>query len=330
MSKGKHIYTAAEISSYHAGTMPLRQMHELEKAALADPFLADALEGYLHSKDTAGEIRSLTERMGEAMGKSKMRRMFFTTSWARVAAMIVLIAGGAYVLYTLKIQDIDRPIAMHEQTKPHLAPDTTLFMDSPGKKQEQVKPLLQEATQPTERVLADNNSTKPASTVTKQPGVKVFQRQASEQEASIVYFGETNTDTEISPQAAASIARASKMDSALSIEKSKRELSTAARKNALTRAAIKKDTAISVGLSQPADFKKYMGKYSERMHAISGLTDSIHIELAFKLDTLFKPAEIRIIQSNCAACNSEAIRLLMQGPPWSGSPGDTTRVQLSW
>ena len=330
MSKGKHIYTAAEISRYHAGTMPSRQMHELEKAALEDPFLADALEGYLHSKDTPGEIRSLTERMRESTGKSKVRRMFFATSWARVAAMIGLIAGGAYVLYTLKIQDIDRPIAMHEQTKTSLSPDTTLFTDSPGKKPEQVTPLLQEATQPTESVLADNSSTKPATAVEKQPVAKVFKSQAPEQEAGIVYFGEKTTDSVISPLAATSIARASKMDSTLSIEKAKKEVSAAARKNVLTRAAMTKGTGMPVALSQPADFEKYIAEYSEKMHALSGRTDSIHIDLAFKLDSINKPAEIRIIKSNCAECNSEAIRLLMQGPPWLGSPGDTTRVQLTW
>ena len=39
-------YTATELMSYHAGTMPPAQMHELEKAALNDPLLQEALDGY--------------------------------------------------------------------------------------------------------------------------------------------------------------------------------------------------------------------------------------------------------------------------------------------
>jgi hypothetical protein len=39
-------YTAADIEKYHRGLLSPAEMNELEKAALDDPFLADALEGY--------------------------------------------------------------------------------------------------------------------------------------------------------------------------------------------------------------------------------------------------------------------------------------------
>ncbi len=39
-------FTAADIEKYHKGLLSAKERHDLEKAALDDPFLADALEGY--------------------------------------------------------------------------------------------------------------------------------------------------------------------------------------------------------------------------------------------------------------------------------------------
>ena len=39
-------FTASDIEKYHKGLLSAQEKHALEKAALDDPFLADALEGY--------------------------------------------------------------------------------------------------------------------------------------------------------------------------------------------------------------------------------------------------------------------------------------------
>ena len=41
----KH-FNAYDIERYHKGLLSPKERHDLEKAALDDPFLADALEGY--------------------------------------------------------------------------------------------------------------------------------------------------------------------------------------------------------------------------------------------------------------------------------------------
>jgi hypothetical protein len=38
-------YTAADLQRYVQGKLSAREMHAMEKAALDDPFLADAMEG---------------------------------------------------------------------------------------------------------------------------------------------------------------------------------------------------------------------------------------------------------------------------------------------
>ena len=50
--KEKNInYTARDIQEYLAGNLSPQQMHAIEKAALDDPFLAEAMEGYEAGKD---------------------------------------------------------------------------------------------------------------------------------------------------------------------------------------------------------------------------------------------------------------------------------------
>ena len=46
------VYTAGDIEQYLAGNLLPMQMHAMEKAALDDPFLAEAIEGYQGMKDT--------------------------------------------------------------------------------------------------------------------------------------------------------------------------------------------------------------------------------------------------------------------------------------
>ena len=45
-SPGHKIYSAADIERYYNGLMSASERHALEKAALEDPFLSDAFEGY--------------------------------------------------------------------------------------------------------------------------------------------------------------------------------------------------------------------------------------------------------------------------------------------
>ncbi len=66
-------YTAADIEKYHRGLLSPGEMNQLEKAALDDPFLADALEGY---KTTAANISSdlseLEKKLEERVADKKV------------------------------------------------------------------------------------------------------------------------------------------------------------------------------------------------------------------------------------------------------------------
>ena len=61
--------TYALISQYLGGELDEAAMHELERQALDDPFLADALEGYSHAELPAGPHLSLLQKQLEELYK---------------------------------------------------------------------------------------------------------------------------------------------------------------------------------------------------------------------------------------------------------------------
>ena len=64
-------YSAADIRRYVQGNMSARDMHAIEKAALDDPFLADAIEGMqqaLQEHDevlVTGQLQELQQQLAE-------------------------------------------------------------------------------------------------------------------------------------------------------------------------------------------------------------------------------------------------------------------------
>ena len=101
----KHIqFTASDIEKYHKGQLSGREMHAIERAALEDPFLAEALEGYSTGKtNVSDDLEELKQRLGDRIQGGKIvsistisRKGFF---WLRAAAMIILVAGAGFLVY---------------------------------------------------------------------------------------------------------------------------------------------------------------------------------------------------------------------------------------
>ncbi|HVZ95883.1 MAG TPA: carboxypeptidase-like regulatory domain-containing protein [Chitinophagaceae bacterium] len=91
------IYTAADFERYHNGSMPVDEMHALERAALEDPFLADALEGYAFAQTPVKDITDLRSRIYEKKGTEKAVLLFSAKGWRRVAAIVAVATGGIYL-----------------------------------------------------------------------------------------------------------------------------------------------------------------------------------------------------------------------------------------
>ncbi|MFT3903326.1 MAG: carboxypeptidase-like regulatory domain-containing protein [Niabella sp.] len=91
-------YDETDIRRYLKGEMDARQMHDLERAALDDPFLSDAIEGYRLADDKLAEqhleeIKTYVEA-GQAQGKVVMLRSWMR--WLAAAAVIGVMAVAAW------------------------------------------------------------------------------------------------------------------------------------------------------------------------------------------------------------------------------------------
>jgi hypothetical protein len=94
-------YTTEDFARYHAGTMPAREMHALEKEALEDPFLEDALEGYSITSTPASDAAVLRERISDAVSAKKVFFLSPKKGWWRIAALLVIMAGAGYLFLTV-------------------------------------------------------------------------------------------------------------------------------------------------------------------------------------------------------------------------------------
>lgn len=102
------IYSAEEIQSYLEGRMSPAEMHALEIAALEDPFLADAIDGYQQSGVSAGSSNlELKQALEDRLTRSRSNRMI--PGWLKIAAAVAVL-----VTTVVSITLIINPWAQHE------------------------------------------------------------------------------------------------------------------------------------------------------------------------------------------------------------------------
>jgi outer membrane biosynthesis protein TonB len=95
-----------DVHKYLKGQLSAREMHALEKAALDDPFLADALEGLATPTALDQDLASLRTRLDERVAEKKTRLLL--RPWMRIAAAVVLLAGlGLTAILTTSKNKLD-------------------------------------------------------------------------------------------------------------------------------------------------------------------------------------------------------------------------------
>jgi len=136
-SKNSTTYSAADLQRYWSGEMSAREMHDLEMAALEDPFLADALEGFEKQETSArgpaqkgdqvlsGHLDDLHARLDSRVSASEKvapapeispapaSKLFsLRAPWLRIAAAAILLFGlGAGAWYGLLNKSKERTLA---------------------------------------------------------------------------------------------------------------------------------------------------------------------------------------------------------------------------
>lgn len=107
-----------DIAKYNNGEMSPEEMHVLEKKALNDPFLADALDGIssISSDEFKDDLRNLRGSLHQKINEKEKHG--FNWQWSiRIAAGIILLAVCGYVLNSLFTTDTVEPktLALNKQ-----------------------------------------------------------------------------------------------------------------------------------------------------------------------------------------------------------------------
>jgi CarboxypepD_reg-like domain/Gram-negative bacterial TonB protein C-terminal len=124
-------FTAADIEKYHKGLLSSKERHALEKAALDDVFLADALEGYSAVPINVNEdIDDLKKRLAGRLEKSRSVRIPVPFSLWKIAAMIILVAGAGFLVYQLGFNSKNNEIAQAAKKTPAATEQEILVNDS--------------------------------------------------------------------------------------------------------------------------------------------------------------------------------------------------------
>jgi len=117
-------YSREDLLRYISGQMPAAEMHALEKAALEDPFLADALDGLQqeNAEETKKHFAELDQRLSTRVDHKIIPMP--KTNWWRVAIAAALIGflGIASYFFLQKNESVPFIVQKTDQ----LAPDTAI------------------------------------------------------------------------------------------------------------------------------------------------------------------------------------------------------------
>lgn len=140
-------YGAPDFERYYAGQMTAQEMHALEKAALDDPFLADALEGYKLTRTPVADVAWLKEQLQGKTRRVKVVPLVPKKNFPilRIAALVLLLAGAGWGVHSLMDHRSDRlALEQKQESAPVVqkTPEAVVVTDTASKT---IQPLKEES-----------------------------------------------------------------------------------------------------------------------------------------------------------------------------------------
>ena len=132
-------YSAEELRAYVSGQMPPAEMHALEKAALDDPFLEEAIEGMREALSAHGTekvmapVAELKAAIAEKASRPKVVPLFQRTGFRMAAAAVVILVAGTWIYNSLSQQEPANTLAVQpgaEQAAPIPSVDNNVTADT--------------------------------------------------------------------------------------------------------------------------------------------------------------------------------------------------------
>ena len=348
-SKNNH-FTAADIERYHSGKMPAEERHALEKAALDDPFLADALEGYVYTTTARDDLEKIKTRLSEKMEKKKTIPFFQRYRWLSAAAVVVILAGAGWFAYSeFKNENTSLGNSAPVQEEKRMEPATTTAANknadtsatnqqtvSADKMVQTTNPARQKQTIAASKKIKEPISNPPVQDQNaKTNSVSTPETSLSRSAEPSTAFkapaaGRPAVDTANNAFAKNGVVpgikvRGSKTDTIknfnVTLQSKQPQLDeVVVVGNGTRKKAIPKYPRVTIDSLEPSEgydeFDDYIAENLKMPEEIKTNTVSGEIQLSFDVDEEGKPTNISVVKSLCGKCDEEAIRLLKEGPKW--------------
>ena len=288
------------IRAYLEGKLDHEEMHRLEKQALTDPFLWEALEGYTHTSNPGTDLSILQRQLHERIVHLQENKKVFYLTWQRLSvaasASVLFITAG--ILFWMNVNR-SGPLT-EKQVQVELIDRDSIKTEIQGSPS---RPVIREKKYP---VSSDETR------------ISAYKSPSGANNESEV--------NESSPSAKSQIA-----SDATSIQANKlriQEQRPAGRSLASSAGISATEQAV-----QPVPGWDIYRKYIEDniRKPINDPKVSGSVLLSFELDDKGKPVNLYILKGLTEACDAEAIRLIKDGPAWKTRPGskiNTGRIEV--
>lgn len=283
--------------SYIRGDRKGKTAHELERKAMLDPFLSEALDGYDDAdvQDTDKRLLRLQEKVSR---RTRKRRV---PIYGAVAAVLLLSLSVSIYLFT-RYELPEEELAI--LTESHTVDTLSIMMpagdrEQMGKEESPVvadaKPVRSEKSQKKEIVAAEGE-------------LQIASDMADEREESIITVDEKKDND--APRRKIATLSSPQKDTVLS------RVSVAARNRSIVSAAVPK-------LPEPAPVIGYEKYYDYLYKSAVVPVDSVGVPvkgtviLKFKIDEKGRPEDFVVVESFSPGLAQEVIRVLKAGPDWN-------------
>jgi hypothetical protein len=349
-------FTAADIERYYNDKMPAAERHALEKAALDDPFLADALEGYAFTSTPVNDINAIKKELEE---KSQSRKTIPFISrnynWLQIAALFIVLVGAGWFLYTSNFFN-KKEIAVAAPAKQKKAEafsnkisDSVIVTKTDSQNStQQNETLSSEVAVATEKT--ETHRTVQKRMVPKGQANEIAANKPTAFQAQARRFAqdEANKDSEVSfkmdsayknKNAVAFDSRMVSNDSAAiaGITSQTQQANDTVHLNVVmqpSKESLNEVVVVGFGAKKSAspklnakfeelepaegwtNFNDYVAQNLNEPEDIKEKKVSGDVELSFDINENGEAVNIKVEKSLCSKCDEEAVRLVKEGPKW--------------
>ena len=347
MNQSKH-YTAKDIERYHSGQLSAAEMHALEKAALDDPFLADALEGYTQTSTPAADLSALQQKLQLRIERDKKKGLFYIgNNWMRIAALFILFAGGGWLVFQTFSKNKGTDIATVETLNKKQSPVPIQPTDSANSmvavpesgqtltmqdKSVDKTPAANDVAINRRRLPARDNVGAVAAAPAEAEIVSdekrnslqevMLKKEARSTDSMANLYAKRNTMAKDQARgfvAADTIRNADVVMKATEVAPDE----TIVMKNKSVSPQARQRMNIVVDTLEPAEgwtnFDDYIANNLRTPEEFKTKPVRGEVELSFEVNKQGEPVNITVVKSLCEKCDEEAVRLLKQGPKWKNN-----------